>query len=462
MTTHHVAVIGAGASGSLLTVHLLRQAPPGTRITLIERNAPFGPGLAFATGHRNHVLNVPAGRMSAFADRPRHFVDWLERQPEQILDGAQPSETGFMPRRLYGAYLRHLLNTAAHDAALDTLHDSVVAVAADGPPTLDLASGRSIPADMVVLATGNDQPAVPGHIPGLCEAPQWRPDPWSPTAFATLDPRAAVLLIGTGLTMVDAVVTLLDQGHRGPIHAVSRRGLLPRPHAPAGPPRSLPPLPTCLGALTRLVRAEAEQAGDAWRGVIDALRPATQAAWQALTIEERGRFLRHLRPWWDVHRHRTPQAIAERIDAARAAGQLQVHAGRITGCATAGAALDLRLRRRDGTTGTLRVARVVNCTGPCTDVTRSADPLLRALLQDGLVQPDSCHLGLQTTDAGAVVGRDGEASTTLFALGPLTRGMFWEVTAIPDIRRQCEALAQHLAHVMSEPARERRGRLAYA
>jgi uncharacterized NAD(P)/FAD-binding protein YdhS len=458
MTTHAVAVIGAGASGTLLALHLLRRAPPGTRVTLIDRSAPFGPGLAYATGSASHLLNVPAGRMSAFVDQPRHFVDWLERQSAQLLGGIQPTEASFVPRRLYGAYLRQLLNREMHNVALDTVHDRVTAI--DGA-VLRLASGRMISADLVVLATGNDRPASPCDAAAVATSRCWRADPWAPDAFSTLAALAPVLLVGTGLTMVDAVITLLDQGHTGPIHAVSRRGLLPRPHVSGAPvPAPQRQLPTELRELTRLVRAQIT--GDGWRGVIDALRPFTQEIWQSLSIEDRGRFLRHLRPWWDVHRHRMPPPVAARIDAARARGQLRIHAGRITGFATSEHGTDVQLRLRDGGATALHVECAVNCSGPCTDVTRSDDPLLRAQLRDGVARPDVCRLGLDVTSAGALRGRDGTVSQTLFALGPLTRGALWEVTAIPEIRRQCEVLALHLSELLREQARQRHRTLAYA
>ncbi len=460
MTTHAIAVIGAGASGTLLALHLLRRAPPGTRVTLIDRNSPFGPGLAYATGSANHLLNVPAGRMSAFADQPRHFLDWLERQSAQLLSGIQPTEAGFVPRRLYGAYLRHLLNSEAQNPALDTLHDSVTAI--DGT-VLRLASGRTISADLVVLATGNDRPASPRGAPTVQTSPCWRADPWVPSAFGALDAHAPVLLIGTGLTMVDALITLVDQGHTGPIHAVSRRGLLPRPHGGGAPVVLLRrELPTGLRELTHLVRRQMAASGEAWRGVIDALRPFTQEIWQSLSVEDRRRFLRHLRPWWDVHRHRMPPSVAARIDAARASGQLHIHTGRIAGFATSDRGMNVRLCLRDGRAKVLRVARAVNCSGPCTDATRSDDPLLRALLCDGLVRPDACRLGLDATTAGALRGRDGTVSQTLFALGPLTRGALWESTAIPEIRRQSEVLALHLSDLLREQARHRHRILAYA
>jgi uncharacterized NAD(P)/FAD-binding protein YdhS len=450
VATRSIAVIGAGASGTLFTLHLLRQAPPDTRITLIERNPPFGPGLAYATANPNHLLNVPAGRMSAFANQPQHFLHWLRHQPGALLNGEAATEGSFVPRRLYGAYLRHLLHTAMLSAPLQLLHDRVVAL--DGP-SLHLASGERVHADIVVLATGNDRPEPPREAAGLRWSRHWRADPWSPDAFNGLGPDASVVLIGTGLTMIDAVITLLDAGHTGPIHAVSRRGLLPRSHLATPADEPAPPLG--LLDLTRTLRRRANAAGESWRGVIDALRPLTPEIWQNLSHTDRLRFLRHLRPWWDAHRHRMPPSIAARIETARVCGQLRVHAGRVAECAVRDGATDVRLQLRNGTALAVQAERVVSCTGPCTDVSRSQDPLLRSMLRDGLARPDECRLGLDVTVSGALVGSDGAVSQRLFALGPLTRGAFWEITAIPEIRRQTEDLALHIAHMLRDRTRER-------
>ena len=203
----------------------------------------------------------------------------------------------------------------------------------------------------------------------------------------------------------------------------------------------------------------------AWRGAIDALRPFTQEIWQALSVDRSPRFLRHLRPWWDVHRHRMPPSVAARIDAARASGQLRVQpgasparSGRARRTWTCGSAL------RGGDVVTLRVARVVNCSGPCTDVTRSGNPLMRALLRDGLARPDPCRLGLDATTSarGARAAYGVGLRRACSPSAPLTRGVFWEITAIPDIRRQCETLALHLSDLLCEPARRSDTAFAYA
>jgi uncharacterized NAD(P)/FAD-binding protein YdhS len=463
MTDKSIAVIGGGFAGSLLSIHLLRKAPPGTRVHLLDRSGRFGSGLAYGTEHAGHLLNAPAGTMSAFADRPRDFLNWLGRRSDQVLAGVVPGEGAFVPRHLYGAYLRDLLLDALCGAAPDTLdlrHDDVLAIDDDGTRLIvQLASGESLPVDAAVVAGGNI-PAVP-VLPGdaaLRRSRRWRPNPWANDTFRGLDPTAPVLLLGTGLTMVDCSVSLLAQGHVGPIHALSRHGLLPLAHTarPAAVPPAPRTWPSGLSALTRLVRQQARDAvaaGQPWQSVVDALRPITQELWQTATTEDRARFLRHLRPWWDVHRHRMAPAVATRIDGALERGQLRVHAGRVISCKSAGDGVDVQFRPRvGGDPVELHVARVVNCSGLARDVTKVTDPLLQSLLREGIARPDPLRLGLDVTPKGALRGKDGTASERLFTVGTLTRGIFWEVTAVPELRRQCETVARHLGSRL-QPAR---------
>ncbi|CAH2601173.1 Hydroxyacylglutathione hydrolase [Rhodovastum atsumiense] len=451
-----IAIVGAGFSGTLLALHILRRCPPPTRVTLIERSRSFGSGLAYARRNAGHLLNVPAGRMSAFHDRPADFLHWLQRQPVGELGDLEPTERTFVPRRLFGGYVRALLNDERkrpeNETRLDLLRGDVLAIEKDpAGHRLRLDRDREVIADLAILAIGNFPPDPPPvDDPSFYDGPLYRPDPWAADTLTELDPDAPVLLIGTGLTMVDTVVALLDQGHRAPIHALSRRGLLPQRHA-AAPALPFPhdPFPTRLIALLRLLRRDATRAmaaGGSWQPVVDELRPFTLDIWQALSAADRARFLRHLRPWWDVHRHRSAPVIAERIDAARASGQLRIHAGRIQAYDSQDGSVVVSFRPRAGDgLERLRASRVVNCSGPCCDFDRIADPLVRALLEDGLVRPDPLRLGLEVTTNCAVRDRDGGISPRLFAVGPVTRGMFWEMTAVPDLRRQCEALATHLA-----------------
>lgn len=309
---------------------------------------------------------------------------------------------------------------------------------------LETACGRCHGVDAAILALGNFPPARTGNLADALS-------PWESHALDGLDgldPARPVLLVGTGLTMVDTCLELLARGFQGPIHALSRRGLLPLPHAATPAPwdvrleaadrRSLLHL---LRAVRRAVAA-ADAAGIGWHAVLDALRPQVQSLWQTLSAVDRHRFLRHLRPWWEVHRHRLAPTVAGTIRAARSAARLNILAGRIERIVPAESGARVYWSRRGGTAGQpLDVQCVINCTGPEVDVTRVNDPLLRQLLADGLVRPDPWRLGLDASAQGGIARRDGEVSQRLFAVGPVARGALWEVTSVPDIRSQAEQVA---------------------
>ncbi|HEX9446958.1 MAG TPA: hypothetical protein VF920_03230, partial [Dongiaceae bacterium] len=300
---------------------------------------------------------------------------------------------------------------------------------------------RRLPVDQAVLAIGNFPPTQ--SQPGIFG------NPWDPLALEKLEPNAAVLLIGTGLTMVDTVISLLDRGHRGTIHAISRRGQLPRMHDVVAKPWqfSSPLQSQSLRKLLRDVRlaiAEAKAAGIDWRAVIDGLRPHTQRLWLEMSLVERKRFLRHLRPWWDVHRHRAAPRIHARIQDAISRGQLVIAAARIAKAEPCIGAVQVGLNLRSGNQSSLVVERVIDCSGLQGDFTKLAHPLVRQLLSNGVIRPDPLRLGIDTASNGAVIGADGTASQDLFAIGPITKGTFWEIVAVPDIRPTCEQLATHL------------------
>jgi len=457
-----IAIIGAGFSGSLLAIHLLRQSQPEDQIYLIERGAEFGRGLAYSTGNPGHLLNVRAGNMSAFSDRPDDFLDWLRALPDEERRGISTTadHLTFAPRALYGSYIQHILAQeiwgTGRTSRLGLVADEAVALHPAGRGyQLEVGSGRLYEVDAVALATGN--------FPHGGSTRGYVANPWGPDVVTLLDQDATVLLVGTGLTMVDVVVSLLDRRHRGQILAISRRGLLPRTHAAVRPwPRFLFPMtaPRSIGALLRAVRDEirrVEAKGGDWRAVIDSLRLDTQDLWAGLPLEEKRRFLRHLRAWWDVHRHRMAPAVAARVMAALEGGQLTIRRarlGRVTPASAAPNDTELQAEILPVTGGrptTLTVARVINCSGPVSDISRVEEPLMHALLDAGQVRPDPLDLGLDITDRGAVIDRSGWPSQTLFAVGPITKGAFWETTAVPDVRRQCERLAGHILRSLISP-----------
>jgi uncharacterized NAD(P)/FAD-binding protein YdhS len=451
-----IAVIGGGFSGTLCALHLLRRCR-SAHVVLIERNRQFGLGLAYSTGNPGHLLNVPAARMSAFHDRPLDFLDWLNHRATHDEPRATYDAESFVPRRVFGTYIRHLINAefkTGEAERFELLHGEVCSIDDKNGLVLNFDRDRRVAVHMAIVAVGNFAPEPPRVVdPWLYETDFYRGDPWADDTLADLDPNAAVFLIGTGLTTVDTVMALLDRGHRGPIHALSRRGLLPRHHEPQSECAEFTSaaLPSSVAGLVRFVRREiraAEAKGIPWQAVIDALRPLTQGLWDTLPEAERARFLRHLRPWWDVHRHRMAPSIAQRIDEARRRKQLIIGKGRIAAFHRAASGVEVEYRvAGQCETETLRIDRIINCSGPSCDFDRVANPLIQNLLREGRARPDSLRLGLDVTPQGALRGADGAISQQLYAVGPITKGLFWEMTSVPDIRRQCELLATHLAQI---------------
>ena len=435
----HVAIVGAGFSGTLQAINLLRH--DGPRATLIERSGLAGKGLAYGAAHPSHVLNVRAGNMTAFPDEPNHFVRWLEAR------GVQDAATAFIPRVTYGDYLRDqlLAAVARSPERLTIMRGDVSDVDAGG---VSFADGSRIVADAVVLAVGNLPPHTPpGLDPDTLGSDRFIGDPWDAALSDGLTDDDTVLILGTGLTMIDVALLLEAKDFGGRIVAISRRGLLPRPHeGPGADWKRIDERPKLsASALLAEVRRRAGEIG--WRNAVDELRPFTQDMWLNASVDEHGRFLRHLRPWWDVHRHRLAPEVAARLQAMQDRGQLSVHAGKPFAFAAdgAGVAIDWRPRGSEAAE-TLRVRRIVNAIGPQGDLARTEEPLLRRLHDRGVIRPDAQHLGVDVDSDAAVIGADGSASEWLYALGPMTRGAFWEIVAVPDIRTQTWAVARRLSN----------------
>lgn len=439
--TTHVIIVGGGASGVLLACHLLKDGAPDIRVTLIEKRSQVGSGIAYGTANSKHLLNVRASNMSAFQDDPDHFLRWLASSgiAEQL---PSPDRFCFVPRPVYGHYVGSLLEPLISEdnspGRLHIIQGECVSIAHDGSGVkAALADGAIHEGDIVVLATGNefctsDISAMRAVAPG-----------------ESLNPPEddTVLMIGTGLTMIDHVLTLVHNGHKGRIVAMSRRGLLPQAHRPTDPVtvgRADIPFGRGVSQLTRWLRARARADRD-WRAMIDGLRPHIQEIWQRLPLIEKQRFLRHARPWWDVHRHRMAPEVEQKIKELIADGQLTIVAGKVTAVEEEKPGKKVRFRRRNQTKiETLRVQRIIECRGLDNSLATSNNPVLRDLLQQGLVRPDDLNIGVQVTQDCAVVDNSGKASSSMYAVGPITRSNFWEIVAVPDIRVQCAGLARRI------------------
>jgi uncharacterized NAD(P)/FAD-binding protein YdhS len=426
-----VAIVGGGFSGTMVAAQLARK---GIECVLIEGGCRVGRGIAYSTAEPTHVLNVCAESMSAWADDPEHFARWFETQGGEGSDFAQ--------RRLFGQYLDAVLGEAKATGKVRLVERKAVAAEPNGSGwVVKLADGEKLAASAVVLATGN-QP--PDPLP-MSDFARFIGNPWSAEAHDAIDEAAAsdadVLIIGTGLTMIDTVLSLDAAGHQGRIVALSRRGQLPHAHADHVPaPVELDEVP--LGSarkMLRWLRKRSAQVG--WRATIDALRPHSHAVWQALPLEEQRRFMRHARPWWDVRRHRIAPEVSQRLHQLIAERRLQIVAGGLTEVREDGDTLDVRISPRGGDREMrLSVAFAFNSTGPLHAMGRTKDSMLRQMLDDGLIRPDALGIGLEVDERSRVAG-----SERAWAMGPLTKGRYWEIIAVPDISGQAAAVADDIA-----------------
>jgi uncharacterized NAD(P)/FAD-binding protein YdhS len=443
MKPRTIAICGNGASAGLLLLGLTRHCDRPVDIVVLGTGSRCGAGVAYSTTNTHHLLNAPAARMSADFLAPHQFKNWLERR-DIFAENFAPQ---FVSRALYAEYLDELLRERLPQAVgLDArfIHSEVHnLIRHEAGWTVAHASG-SIFADLVVLATGNDMPAP--IAPRYPDAARHIIDvPWGELP---LGPEEDVIILGTGLTAIDAVITLLDRGHRGIMYLLSRRGLCPARHVSPATKNALPrPFP---GTARKLVHTLREAIGRhpspaQWQGFMDSMRPFWPEIWQAFPLEEKKRLLRHGVTHWSIHRHRLAPAMADRFEAALQ-HNVTILKGRLmelSGSTPLTATITYR-----GKTRALRVDRVINCTGPNTDPTKSYCPLIQNIIASRYARSGPANLGLDVDAKNRVLDASGAGHPDLFAMGALTRGRWWEITAIPEISRQATEIAGHLrAHL---------------
>ena len=461
MKSTTVAIIGGGFCGTLAAIRLLTAGkrggaslPFGSRIVLVEPTRP-GQGLAYRAGPDYWRLNVPAARMSAFAGRPDDFFEWARARDPQVQAG------DYLPRAWYGEYLADRLALAKQRSPRWLKFEHLRARATglgveDGLATITLSNGAVIAADRVLLALGNSPTAGPVQNAPDAVADAWNLD-WL-ESLPTYVPR--VLLVGTGLTMIDIALAIAEQRPDARVLAISRHGLLPRPHEDASgkPPAFNARKLLARGPLHQRLRqfrahvASSAGRGD-WRAALQSVREVMPELWRASTPRMRQRFLRHLRAWWDVHRHRAPQPTLARIEELKQRNRLAVAAGRIVESHRIKDGIVVSWHPRGSSN--LRqelVDAVVNVTGPDSNPVRSDCPLVQSLVSEGLCRPDNLRLGWETDDSGRLVAADGQASEVLYYVGPLLRAQHWEATAVPELRDHVDRTAAAIAASLATSA----------
>lgn len=453
----HVAIVGGGASGTLAAAQLLRQsAAPElpVRVTMIDQHGRHGLGVAYSTDHESHLLNAMAGQMSAYPDDPEHLIRWANGAGRSLLPAGSPVTTDatFLPRPVYGCYLQDVLCEAerrTRPVVRITAEAVGIRRQGDGPAVRVILADGHLDADVAVLATGNAPAGLPFEAP---PSDRIIADPWQPGALDSLlagpAPRS-VVVAGTGLTMLDLAVAITTAHPQAVVHAVSRHGLLPRTHPgtvpPAHQPLWLPVIfrtsePVGLVELMWQVRSAIATCPANWHDVMSALRPLVPGLWRRMPDDDKRLFLRHLARYWEVHRHLVPPQTASRVTALRMAGRLDIRKGHVRAVTHTAGRLQVTVDT-GGDVIELPADWLVNSTGTTSDIAASASPLLRDLFRTGMARPDPLRLGIDATARGEVLNAAGTASDVLYTLGPPLRGLWYETTAIPEIREQAAALA---------------------
>jgi uncharacterized NAD(P)/FAD-binding protein YdhS len=467
-----VLIVGGGFSGTMLAVQLLRRTT-ALSIAVMDRGGLPGRGVAYSSPHRFHLLNVPAGQMAAFPGDPEDFLRWARSNYDVSI-----KSRSFLPRAVYGQYLGSVVDRTLAEKGRERfqwIQDEALSMqrrrSGVALQRKNLASPELL-ARAVVLATGNFPPGAP-RIPGLAVSNSagggiggslgsslYVQFAWAAHALENLPRDGSVLLLGSGLTSIDMIMALKSKAFRGTIHVLSREGLIPSRHQPiqAWPLFWNDNSPQTVRGLVRLIREQVDLAAEQgidWRSVVDSLRPVTPQIWQSLPVSEQRRFLRHVRPYWDIHRHRLAPEIADIFADMEAEGQIRFHTGRIM-CYAEDRNLGEIVYQERGTSTEKRLHahRVINCTGSETDCRRIDDSLIVSLFAQGLAHPDALFLGLDVDAHGALIDYEGKPSRSLFTIGPTRKGQLWETTAVPEIRQQAEQLAAHLVTVLNTDSDE--------
>jgi uncharacterized NAD(P)/FAD-binding protein YdhS len=454
--TVNIAIVGGGFSGTLATIRLVKllsESQNSAQIFLIEKTKKLAKGLAYDTQCELHLLNVPAQDMSAFAEDKDHFINWLTGRFSAV------APTAFVSRKIYGEYLSEIFKETIENKSaiveVEIINDEAIGLSSD-EKHLTLSSGRTIDVDKLVIATGNFQPNAVVSSPSLVSSDAYFNNPWAPEALAGLSIHDNILLIGTGLTMIDLAIQLNAAGHQGIITAISRHGLLPNKHRVfnrlegAASADVLPPvLPTKVREVFSTIRAACEKASNTndsdWRLVVNQLRPHTQSIWKGLDTVDKKRFLRHARPLWEVLRHRMPPEVANVVEEMREDYRLRIVAGRLLTAVVSGNSTEVTMRlRRSGRVQTATYRRIINCTGPNIDLRATSDRFIQSLLLSGSILPDELGLGLQLDEQGYAIQVNNSRSETIVALGALRKGQLWETTAVPELRVQAAQLARQI------------------
>jgi uncharacterized NAD(P)/FAD-binding protein YdhS len=458
MTT--IGIIGGGFSGTMTAIQLIKQAESPIKIAIIDQHQFFLKGIAYNSYSDTHILNVPAAKMSAFPDEPDHFLNWVLTQPAYIDKNKELLGAAFLPRNLYGVYVEHLwkemeqlalkkgISIEFYDAevgGLELTNDDV---------TITLNTNNKLTVNKVVIATGNQAPRNPIIKNNtFYSSPNYFKNPWQKESIENINSDLPILIIGNGLTMVDTLLGLEEIGYKGVVFSLSPNGYNMLPHRHNGIKythlvdevdsyKTLHDWTKAVFKHIKLVRSYGLSA----EPVIDSLRPHTQQIWKNLTNEERQQFMSRIRHLWGVARHRIPLNTHDKIQQLRIQRRLNIIAGRLLDINETEEGIEVQFyNKKTSNTETIIVGRVINCTGPDSDISNFHHHFLKKCLEKGYISQDNLKLGLRAnTQTFQVLNSALAPQTRIYAIGSLLRGELWETTAVNELRTQAKLVAREL------------------
>lgn len=442
-----VIIIGGGLSGVLLAMRLV-QYSSGPDVLIVEKNPELlGRGVAYQYDFTHQPLNVVAGGMSLFPDRPLDFVDWLDANHfkyNHLIEKVSAQE--FIPRKIFGDYLLENLERIQHEAKgrLQIRIDEAISILeADALKTVVLASGDALPAHHVILALGNFPPAdlfLPNNPVQL--NPRYYASPWTDKVYSHIVGDENILLVGSGLTAVDIVLGLILRKFKGKVTLLSRRGRFPLAHdlsqqvfAISEPdikhPRKM------LLWMRDLIRNNPDIP---WPSIMDGLRPYTKKIWLSWTTEEKSYFLKKIRPYWEIARHRIPEKSASLLNDMMAMGQLELLKGTILDATVTDSGINIEYRCEHQDVQQV-FHKVINCTGPESNYRKVRFPIVSDLIERGKVKVDELGLGIKCTHEGRIINGHDKIEAGLWCIGPMRKAVLWETTALRELREQASELA---------------------
>lgn len=448
-----IAIVGGGFSGAVCAHQLARRAPGAFRIVVVEPRPRLGAGVAYSTMEPAHRINVPAARMCFVPSDPCHFDRWLKADtalradPEAIM----PDGRAFPQRGVFGRYVAETLEPFLLAGEIEHVCARATSIRPGdfGGYVVSVEGGAPVGADGIVLAVTHPSPSPPEALVEVADDSRFIRDTQTPGALDAVKPDDRVLIVGTGLTMADIVAALERRGHRGPILAISRRGLLSRGHAAvAGEYGDFSTRPSRTAReLVKAIRAavvDAAAEGRPWQHPLEAVRTQGRAIWGALPQAERRKVARRLRSFWDVHRFRIAPQIEEAIARLRREGRLTILTGQPISASADLDAIRATFRLRSGAIAEGSFDAVALATGPGHRDLSETSPLVANLAAQGIVRPDPYGLGLAVDEASLAIGRAGRAADDFWIAGPLARGTFGELMGLPEVTKHAEFVAAEI------------------